>query len=148
MSIRVAVVAGPVTRELRRAVLRPQWPVGSAMAGDDDPDAVHLAALDHDDRVVGAALLLPRAYPLRPEEAGAWQLRGMATDPERRGQGIGALVVAGAVEQARVRDGRLLWCDARTTAVHFYERHGFAAEGAEFVQAETGLAHVRMWRTI
>ena len=129
-------------------MLRPGWPVGSPMHGDDNPDAIHLAAVDDDGRVVGAVLVLPRAYPLRPDAPGAWQLRGMATAPERRGQGIGAAMVAAAVEQVARHGGRLVWCDARTGAVGFYRQHGFEPEGAEFEHAETGIPHYRMWRIL
>jgi predicted GNAT family N-acyltransferase len=146
--LRIEVVPGATTRELRRAVLRPSWPVGSTMHGDDNPDAVHLAALDDDGRVVGAVLVLPRDYPPRPAVNGAWQLRGMATTPQRRGQGIGAAMVAAAVEQVRLQGGVFLWCDARTNAVRFYARHGFTAEGDEFIHEETGIPHYRMWRIL
>jgi predicted GNAT family N-acyltransferase len=143
--LRIEVVDGLATRELRRAVLRPGWPVGSPMHGDENPDAVHLAALDEDGRVVGAVLVLPRSYPLRPSLGGAWQLRGMATTAELRGQGIGGELLAAAVAQIRSRSGRVVWCDARTSAVGFYRRHGFTAEGAEFLHAESGIPHYRMW---
>jgi predicted GNAT family N-acyltransferase len=146
--LRIEVVAGAATRELRRAVLRPGWPVGSPMHGDDNPAAVHLAAMDEDGRVVGAVVVLPREYPLRPGIEGAWQLRGMATVPELRGQGIGGQLVAAAIEQIRRRDGRLVWCDARTSVVSFYARHGFTTDGEEFRHAETGIPHYRMWRML
>jgi predicted GNAT family N-acyltransferase len=148
LSVRIEVVDGLTTRELRRAVLRPGWPVGSAMHGDDNPAAVHLAALDEDDRVVGSALVLPNAYPLRPELGGAWQLRGMATTPERQGQGIGGRLVATALNELRRRGGAIVWCDARTSAVGFYRRHGFTAEGEEFLHEESGIPHYRMWRPV
>jgi predicted GNAT family N-acyltransferase len=109
---------------------------------------VHLAAVDEDGRVVGACVLLPRPYPLRPEEDGAWQLRGMATAPELRGQGIGAAVVAQALIEVGTRGGRLLWCEARTGAVAFYRRHGFVVDGPEFEHAETGIAHFHMSRAV
>lgn len=145
--VEVHIVDGPTTRELRRAVLRPGWPVGAAMHGDDNPDAIHLAVLLDED-VVGACLVLPRAYPLRPELVGAWQLRGMATAPAMQGRGIGSAVLGRAVDEVRSRGGRLLWCDARTTAVAFYRAHGFAAEGSEFVHEESGIRHYRMWRAL
>jgi predicted GNAT family N-acyltransferase len=144
----VRIVDGRATRELRRAVLRPSWPVDSAMHGDDNPDAVHLATLDDDGRVVAACLVLPRPYPLRAELSDAWQLRGMATAPDLRNQGIGARLLAAAEDEIRRRGGRLVWCDARTTAVPFYRKHGFVAEGEEFLHAESGIPHYRMWRQL
>ena len=146
--MRIRLVDGASTQELRRAVLRPNWPTGSPMHGDENPDAVHLAAVEDDGTVVGCCLILPRPYPNRAGEPGGWQLRGMATTPERQGQGIGAAVVAAALAEAGKRAGRLFWCDARTAAVPFYRAHGFVPEGAEFLHAESGIPHYRMWRMI
>ncbi len=147
MDLRVSVADAAATRELRRAVLRPAWPPGSVMPGDDDPDAVHIAAYAGAG-LVGAALIRPRPCPVRPEEERAWQLRGMATAPERQRQGIGGVVLNAAIAEVLRRHGRLIWCDARTTAARFYARHGFTAEGPEFIHAESGLPHYRMWRRL
>jgi predicted GNAT family N-acyltransferase len=148
MTIEVRVVDGAATRELRRAVLRPGWPADSAMHGDADPAAIHLAALDDDGSVVGSCVLLPKRYPLRPERDGAWQLRGMATAAHVRGQGIGAALLDRALAEIDQHDGRLVWCEARTGAVEFYRRHGFDVDGREFVHAETGLPHHHMSRAL
>jgi predicted GNAT family N-acyltransferase len=146
--VRVCVVEAVATSELRRSVLRPQWAVGSPMTGDDDPTAVHVAVVDDVDQVVSACVLLPRPYPPRPDEPAAWQVRGMATGPDLRGRGLGGLVLGGAVAEVLRRAGRLLWCEARTEAVRFYRKHGFTVDGDEFIQAETGLPHVRMSRDL
>jgi predicted GNAT family N-acyltransferase len=146
--VRVEVVPGERTSELRRSVLRPAWAPGTPMHGDEEPEALHLAALTDDDAVVGACVLFPRADPERPDVPDAWQLRGMATAPALRGQGIGAAVVAEAVRQVSARGGRLLWCEARIGAVDFYARHGFAGDGETFLHAETGIEHLRMRREL
>lgn len=142
--MQIAVVDAAVTRPLRLAVLRPGWPPDARMPGDDLPGAVHFAALD-DEQVVGAGLVLPAPYPERPGATATWQLRGMATAPSRRSQGIGGRVLSAALGVVADRGGTLIWCGARLPAVAFYERHGFAVEGDEYVQAETGLPHVHMW---
>lgn len=146
--VRTAVVTAALTAELRRAVLRPSWPVGARMHGDDDPAAVHIAALDEDGGVVGACVLLPAHYPPRPDAPGTWQLRGMATAAGRRGQGIGAAVLGEAERLARTSGVRLLWCQARDTAIAFYARHGFVPEGERFTHAETGIMHQLMHREL
>jgi ribosomal protein S18 acetylase RimI-like enzyme len=145
--MRVSVVDGAVTSELRRSILRPTWPAGASMHGDGEPGAVHLAA-QLDDLVVGACVLFARAYPPRPQGPDAWQLRGMATAPEYRGCGIGAAIVEEAVRQVERRRGRLLWCEARESAISFYARHGFVGEGDLFAHAETGIAHQLMYREL
>jgi len=146
--LRIATTDAGTTRALRRAVLRPTWSLDEPMHGDQYDDAIHIGAFDDDGALVGTCLVLPRPFPARPDAAGAWQLRGMATEPSRQGEGIGASVVAAAVELVAARDGRLLWCDARTSARTFYERHGFTVEGDEFSHAESGLPHFRMWRPV
>ncbi|MFN2560628.1 MAG: GNAT family N-acetyltransferase [Jatrophihabitans sp.] len=148
MTVAVRVVDGAATRELRRAVLRPTWPVGSLMHGDDNPQAVHLAGVDEDDRVIGSCVLLPRPYPARPEQDATWQLRGMATVADLRGQGVGASVVARGLAEIAHRGGRLVWCEARVGAVAFYRRHGFVVDGPEFEHAETGIPHFPMSRAV
>lgn len=145
--VRTAVVDAATTTELRRSVLRPTWPAGATMHGDDDPAAVHVAAFD-DDQVVGACVLLPAAFPLAPHEPHAWQLRGMATAEGRRGEGIGAAVLTAAEQCVRIRGGRLLWCQARDTAIEFYARHGFTGHGDHFAHAETGIMHQLMCREL
>jgi predicted GNAT family N-acyltransferase len=145
--VRIEQVDGERTRELRRAVLRPNWPTGSPMHGDDNPDATHFAALDGGS-VIACCLVFPRTYPLRPEEPAAWQLRGMATAPDRQGQGLGGMVLAAAVDHVARRGAVLMWCEARTTALVFYAQHGFTVDGPEFLHAESGIPHHRMWRAV
>jgi predicted GNAT family N-acyltransferase len=142
----VEAVDSSITRELRRRVLRPTWAPGSPMPGDAAPGAIHLAARDPVGAVVGACVLFPNPYPRRPDEPAAWQLRGMATAEDRRGRGIGAAILTEAVRRVAGLGGRLLWCEARETAVPFYARHGFVGEGDLHVNAETGIPHLLMLR--
>ncbi|HET6876451.1 MAG TPA: GNAT family N-acetyltransferase [Jatrophihabitans sp.] len=146
--MRIEITDKLTTRELRRSVLRPSWPADAQMHGDDNPDAVHFAAFDDDGTLVAACLVLPRDFPARPAAGGAWQLRGMATAEGRRSTGIGAQLLAAAVDEVRRRGGRLLWCEARSSAMRFYARHGFTVDGGEYAHSETGIPHHLMWREL
>lgn len=117
------------------------------MHGDDNLDAVHLAAFA-DGELVAACLILPLPYPSRPEIRNAWQLRGMATKPLHRNLGIGARLLAASVDTALDRGGRLMWCEARTSALRFYAQHGFAVDGREYLHPESGIPHHLMVRAI
>lgn len=143
----VGVVDGRFTSELRRAVLRPNYPVGTPMFGDTDPQAIHVAAVD-DGIAVSACVLVPRPYPRRPEVHVAWQLKGMATAAEHRGKGFGVLVVEAAIEEVAGHGARLLWLEARQYAIGFYERMGFTAEGPVYPHPETRLPHRVMYREL
>lgn len=143
----VGVVDGAFTSELRRSVLRPGYPVGTAMFGDTDPHAIHVAAVD-DGVPVSACVLITNPYPRRTESPHAWQLRGMATAPEHRGKGFGALVVETAIEELVGHGALLLWLEAREYAIGFYERFGLVAEGPVYLHPETQIPHRVMVREL
>jgi predicted GNAT family N-acyltransferase len=147
LSVNIVRSDAATTRALRRAVLRPTWPEDATMHGDDNPHAIHFAAFN-DEKLVAACLILPQPFPGCPEEQNAWQLRGMATAPSHRNNGIGAQLVARAVDAAEARGGRLLWCEARTSAMGFYAKHGFTVVGTEYLHSESGIPHHLMVRPI
>jgi GNAT superfamily N-acetyltransferase len=147
MSLRIVETDAASTRALRRSVLRPSWPPDAAMHGDDNLDAVHLGAFAAGE-LVAACLILPLPYPRRPDVENAWQLRGMAAEPFHRNRGVGARLLAATVGTARGRGGRLMWCEARTSALRFYAQHGFAVDGPEYLHSESGIPHHLMFRTI
>ena len=62
--MRVEVVPGERTSELRRSVLRPAWPPGTPMHGDDEPQALHIAALTDGGTLASACT---RALAVDPE---------------------------------------------------------------------------------
>nr|WP_204331729.1 GNAT family N-acetyltransferase [Geodermatophilus sabuli] len=112
-----------VVLPLRSAVLRNGGPAGTP--GDDDPATLHLAARRHDGAVVGVVRLAAAPCPWRPDARAPWQLRGMATDPAVRGTGAGRALVEAGLALVADRGADLVWCNARETAVGFYERMGF-----------------------
>lgn len=129
--IEIREVDAAATRPLRQQVLRPhQRAEDLVFAGDEAPLRFHVAAFDGA-RVVGVASIVPEALAGHPSE-GAWRVRGMATVPELRGRGVGARLLAACLGHARKQGGRLAWCHARSTALGFYEKAGFAREGGEF----------------
>jgi GNAT superfamily N-acetyltransferase len=146
--IRYEVVDPARTRELRRSVLRPHLGPADPLPGDDRPDAVHLGAVAGDGTVLCTCFVYPDPCPWLPVEQAAWHLRQMATDPEHRGEGLGAGVVATAAGYAREHGGTVLWCFARESASGFYARQGFAAHGPVFTDAEHTIPHRRMWREL
>lgn len=118
-----------VVRPLRHAVLRPGLPASaSAYPQDEDPRTLHLAAYDDAGAVVGCATFFPEDL----DGEAAWRLRGMATAPAARGQGYAAELLARGLAELREREVTLIWCNARTPAVGFYERFGFLRRGREF----------------
>jgi GNAT superfamily N-acetyltransferase len=141
-SWQVREVTAAETAELRRQVLRGGRPV--ELPGDADP-AFHVGVFDGDE-LVGTGNVRVDPAPWAPG-APAWRLRGMATAPSHRGQGVGAVVLDALMAQARAHGGGLLWCNARTPARTFYERAGLVTRGEPWVDPEIG-PHVVMWRDL
>lgn len=135
----VREVEPPATYDLRRRVLRSHSPgLDVANAEDDVPGAFHLAVVD------GGAVVAVASFS--PDAQGAVRLRGMAVEPARQSQGLGALLVDAGVARLRAVGVSTVWANARLAALAFYERNGFTAVGEPFV--EIGIPHVRVVRQI
>ena len=133
-----------ISRELRRSVLRPNLPPGSALPGDDDAGVVHIGAF-LDGELISACLIFPADAPWLRSRIG-WRLRAMASNSNKNGLGGGTAVLAEAVRIAAAAGGEVLWCHARQAAVGFYAQAGWTAEG-ELFETEIG-PHLRMWRSL
>ncbi len=111
------------------------------MPGEDQAGVVHLGAFDGE-VLLSACLIFPEPCPWLPGEH-AWRLRGMATDPQRRGAGAGGAILREASRIAIADEATVMWCLARETAIGFYRRHGWTTFGPVF---DTDLGpHQRMW---
>lgn len=97
----------------------------------EDARAVHLLALDVDDRPIGTARLLPPG-----------QIGRMAVVPEWRRRGVGRALIGEALRIAAREGHQTPFLNAQTSALSFYGRMGFVAEGDEFTEA--GIPHRRM----
>jgi GNAT superfamily N-acetyltransferase len=131
--------------DLRHVILRAGLPRETAIfAGDDAPGTVHVVAVE-DDAVVGCATMLRNTWQGEP----ACQVRGMAVSPGLQRRGVGGLMLAELQRFAAEHpDGvRLMWCNARSPAVGFYERQGWTVASDEFV-IETAGPHFKMTRRL
>ena len=70
----------------------------------------------------------------------------MAVLRDWRGKGAGSALLTGLMEIARALGMRRVLLNAQVQALPFYLRHGFQAEGEEFLDA--GIPHRRMWRDL
>ena len=145
----------PVERTfaLRQAVLRPNQTLEQmVLPGDDDQATAAFAAIAPGGEVLSVARVSLEAPPfpsqdLDPPGTPAWRLRGMATRPEARNQGIGSAVLQGCIAHVGSQGGGLLWCNARVPAIGLYRRAGFTTYGDEWVDPDIG-PHIVMWRTV
>ncbi|MGA3352883.1 MAG: GNAT family N-acetyltransferase [Acidimicrobiales bacterium] len=159
MQVEVRQIPTAASYPLRHAVLRPQQDIEAVeWEGDEDPGTATFGAVeDANGTIVGVATVLRESAPFEPVVAGlsgetgvesvTWRLRGMATRADLRSRGIGSNVLEAVVEHVAAEGGLLLWCNARVSAIGFYERAGFRTWGDEFVVTSIG-PHVVMWRRV
>jgi GNAT superfamily N-acetyltransferase len=122
--------------DLRTRILRPPGSPTCTFPGDEEAITIHLAAYDDSNgQLICVATLRPAdaasstlsGIPSEFRSPGLeWQLRGMATDTERRGNGVGRLILSTAAKHVREEGGKLLWCNAREIAIPFYSKCGWS----------------------
>ncbi|MBM3618756.1 MAG: GNAT family N-acetyltransferase [Alphaproteobacteria bacterium] len=118
---------------LRRPMGRVQLPSELAK----DVNFRHVAAFD------GGQV---RATAMLDIQGDSVRIRQVSVHPDERGKGIGAGIMAFAEEVAKAAGVNLSSLHARETALAFYERIGYVAEGDYF--EESGLPHIRMTKRL
>ena len=103
-----------------------------------DPSAFHALAYEGN-QCIGTARLVKLG------SSGA-QIGRMAVLASFRGQGIGQQILAGLIALAKSQGISTLVLHAQTTAIPFYEKLGFMAEGS--IYDEAGIPHRNMMLTL
>lgn len=131
-ALREAVLLRPIGYDMPRFL--------AEYAGMEEAFEHFVAVAQHQSgpRVVGCALLRPN-YP----ETGLGKVMQVAVDPQRQGEGIGRkLIIAIESHAFGILNLDEIYCHAQLSAVGFYERLGWHAQGDIFTEA--GIDHRRL----
>jgi len=124
---------------VRRAVFVEEQGVSPEIERDDlDGSADHVVVRDHGE-VVATGRLVVRAD-------GTGLIGRMAVLAGARGTGTGAAVLRALESRARERGRRAVELHSQSQARGFYERAGYTAYGAEYVEA--GIPHICMRKAL
>lgn len=125
------------TLALRSLVLRNNAPEDQCIfEGDNDEQTFHLGAYV-DERLVSVASFYLCNHA-NIEDEYQYRLRGMATHPDFRGQGLSSALLNAGFPQIKNNHIKKVWCNARSSAVGFYEKIGFRKISDEFEIAGIG----------
>ena len=135
----MAALAVGEAAEVRQLVLRRGIPDHVRWEEDDDPRTWHLGALDGD-LVVGVVSLRPEPTPYRPGAA-AVRFYAMAVRDECQRRGVGSMLLRAALAGCRERGARVVWANARDSALVFYQGLGLGVVGDGFIHPAIGIPH-------
>jgi len=124
-----------ILRALRAEVFIREQSVPVDLEWDEfDERSRHVVAIA-DGVPIGTGRLLPDGHIGRMAVLRKW-----------RGHGVGSALLTTLIETARQLGVSRVMLNAQIHALPFYLRHGFQADGEEFLDA--GIAHRRMWRDL
>ncbi len=145
--MRIEKVDVSVIFEFRHELLRKGLALEeSKYPNDHETISGHFACFDQNSNVIGCASLLFEPYKNIPDQK-AFRLRGMAVAPQMRRAKIGKNLLEHCIEYAKNKNVQIIWCNARTPAVPFYENSGFIKVGSEYELPKIG-PHYLMYKIL
>ena len=136
------------TYPIRQQVLIPDHdPKKVKFESDDDDDiSFHLGAFEDSKLVSVASFFYERNILFKDQHQ--YQLRGMATLPEFQGRGLSSELLNMAFPIIKQNFCTLLWCNARLTAVGYYEKVGFTKFDENVFEISGIGPHILMYKNI
>ncbi|RFS21090.1 1-(5-phosphoribosyl)-5-[(5-phosphoribosylamino)methylideneamino]imidazole-4-carboxamide isomerase [Chitinophaga silvatica] len=130
--MQIRSISADDTLQLRRDVLYPGHSL-DAVKVEDDENGLHFGVFEGGELVTVVSLFLGR---------GTAQFRKLATTPAAQGKGFGKAILAHLTSICSNENISLLWCNARDTAVSFYDKLGYTKNGDFFIK--DGISFIRM----
>ncbi len=131
MKIHIEEVNVEIVLPVRQAVLRSGKPREECFfEGDYAEETIHLALYKDEEVQAIATILKDKSEKLKSNNQ--FHLRGMAVIPEAQGKGLGKHLLLYAEDLIMQQSPTVLWFNARTSAVKFYQKNNFEVFGKEF----------------
>lgn len=125
------------TYPVRHLVLRAGKPIESCHFEGDELVSTHHFGCFVADQLIGVISLFEIGNANFAEQK-SFQIRGMAVIYSHQKQGVGEALVHKAESFCITEKARLIWFNARTSAVGFYKKMGYEIVGSEFEIKEVG----------
>jgi phosphoribosylformimino-5-aminoimidazole carboxamide ribotide isomerase len=120
--ISIEQIRPELTWHLRQKVLYPAQKL-QEMEMDEDQHGIHFGAFT-DNQLVGVVSLF--------RKGDEFQFRKFAVEPSFQGKGIGNALLTYITDFTIAEGGGRIWCNARLSAIGFYDKNGFSHTGQIF----------------
>jgi predicted GNAT family N-acyltransferase len=123
---------------LREGILRK--PLGSYFTPEElaeEKNHIHVVGIINDN-IEATAVLVPEGKQIK--------MQRVVVSDVHRNLNIGSNMMAFCEEYAMKEGYKIVYCHARNSAVNFYLKNGYLAEGEYF--DEDGIPHLKMYKTI
>ena len=124
--IKVQRIEAVQTLALRQSVLWPDKQISELILAEDTL-GLHYGAVADAGIVAVASVFVDQPN---------CRLRKFAIDPDFQRQGIGSAMIKHIKTDLKSRGYKTLWCDARETALPFYQSLDFQINGARFFKSD------------
>ena len=122
------------TWDLRHRVMAPNRPFDSIKLPKDE-EGLHFGLFEEEKLISVISLFI---------ENDTAQFRKFATEISEQNKGYGSILLAHIIEESNKNNIKNLWCNARITALGFYEKFGFKAISETWMGNE--IEYVKMER--
>jgi GNAT superfamily N-acetyltransferase len=130
-------IASTETYPVRHIVLRAGKPIESCQFQGDELETTNHFGYYINNQIIGVISIFEinnKQFLVQK----SFQIRGMAVLPSFQKQGIGEALVKESEKFCTTQKANLIWFNARTTAVGFYQKMGYEIVGSEFEINEVG----------
>ena len=142
--VKIRIISLEETYQIRKEVLRKNIDLPYTFNGDLEKETIHLGLYLNNNLTGVVSFMKSTHKDLKGEQ---YQLRGMAILHELQGKGYGKILILNGIEKLKKKQIEIVWCNARVSALHFYQKNGFQTIGDEFDIPKIG-GHFVMYKNI
>ena len=142
--VKIKIISLEETYQIRKEVLRKNIDLPYTFNGDQEKETIHLGLYLNNNLTGVVSFMKSTHKDLKGEQ---YQLGGMAILHEFQGEGYGNILILNGIEKLKNKQIDIVWCNARVSALHFYQKNGFQIIGDEFDIPKIG-GHFVMYKNI
>lgn len=126
---------------IRHSVLRVGKPIATCyFEGDDLPTTNHFGLYYKNKQVAVISVFESKNQSFIDENQ--HQIRGMAVLPEYQKRGFGEQLLKQCENEIKIKNGNLIWFNARESAIEFYKKFEYVIMGDKFEIPYVGMHYV------